>query len=1426
MSVIKQKNILYINPETKVYSGSSIFTITETDSEDTLDIHSSALEILRVEEEQVEEEKKKWVQVQGNKIGKGVSRVRVLFKEGENNQGIDFYSSGKYTEFIGVNIQGTDSYLFPTLDNERCSIEMVYIVPSIQELSVVSSGTLAGVYEGGSTKTYHYKLEDARPEEVIFCGGVLEESTLGKASVFVPQFLQERFAAGTKECLELIKSSLSLLATALDYKLPLERMYLVFCLNEIDLYNGKNCAIVNVSQIMMPEAIDQCFTTVKMITRIIAQQYFGVYSYPISPLDHWMYTGLAEHLSMYLIEIFLGVNEVKYTLNKNIEYVHREDIEEPPLSSVHRERSSFTKGFFIKKSGAVIRILENNLTRAFMQKIIKEVLELRNPSTQDLIRVVKGITGKDVRTLFDSYVYKAGIPTVNAQVEQNTRTGGFSIILKQKCHSVHPEANKHVTGNICVRVCETDSVMDHVLFLGATTISHEIVSHQKTQRRKQKGDEACSLLWVRIDPELEWLKVATVEQADYMFSELLVNEKDVYGQMEALSGMQKNPCESICAVLEKVLGDPQVFYKVSVAAGILLAKSVNEESGYFGFQRVVQFFISNYCIHNTTIVKTNDFSQFRSYFMQKNIAASMSLCQLDATKSLGGRTIRAKNVVSAFLLNLMRYNDNTGNAFEDSFYLADVITALSIALCSDAYLDATPFIQEIERFRKKDLLFPSHQNTVTCASIKALTRLALQGHLSLSKDSLLAYSEKDNFYKVRMAAYESILLLYPLELASFLLERVQIESRLVRLYLLRSICNTIKCANLVNYSIFLSHTEDISRIREIYQKDPEIQEICTEILVLLTETTEIFVGRTQEEYTVHNLSSDEMDAPMAITKLTIKLCKPLILRVNLLSLPLDHLQSMKENQVEAVPYIESDPDLEVKVPTQEEIDQAYQIDEHKTKYLLDYPSEYGLALLLEDLKSNKARSYIVQNAKKPQPEVSFVLHTFNDLPLDNISNIPTYHTDVTSLFNAAPEPSTSQVSVATPLTPTIESYHDKSSSPVKQSRTQIDAPVHYSDSEIYSSVLSKGSISSTRVFQGGSSTSTSPLKRAHKQMHNPLQPLRKLPARKTIQLIKESVLRNPIELNNQVSEVFREYFSTAQYDTSAYNTVKYFQIAFEREYSSTVQLSNQPFHKIDSEPSSNGTSGWLILDSFLGYMLEQDTYGIFSNPVDIEKFKPYKYLEIVRRPLDLQTIRTSIQQNNYLMVECVLYDIIQVFNNCMVYNQKDSSIFQEAQRLRKIAIEKIPEITVQFKEEIRFTDSLQLMTSQLFTPEYQIFREKVDPQQYNQYYSMVKQPITLSIIEERVKQNYYKNLVHFEADVQKICTASTLYNDTFSEITKLSKKLAQETHNLIKRFFPWYKSLYSKRSTTTARPKAPVKRHKPSSKALQANKVSSQKKSA
>lgn len=74
---------------------------------------------------------------------------------------------------------------------------------------------------------------------------------------------------------------------------------------------------------------------------------------------------------------------------------------------------------------------------------------------------------------------------------------------------------------------------------------------------------------------------------------------------------------------------------------------------------------------------------------------------------------------------------------------------------------------------------------------------------------------------------------------------------------------------------------------------------------------------------------------------------------------------------------------------------------------------------------------------------------------------------------------------------------------------------------------------------------------------------------------------------------------------------------------------------------------------------------IFLEPVDVEGLGLTDYLDIVKHPMDMSTIKKKLKLNNYNTIQDVMSDLHLVWSNCKLYNQEGSEIYLLAVSMEK-----------------------------------------------------------------------------------------------------------------------------------------------------------------
>mmetsp|Transcript_49382 Transcript_49382/g.56883 ORF Transcript_49382/g.56883 Transcript_49382/m.56883 type:complete len:232 (+) Transcript_49382:31-726(+) len=89
------------------------------------------------------------------------------------------------------------------------------------------------------------------------------------------------------------------------------------------------------------------------------------------------------------------------------------------------------------------------------------------------------------------------------------------------------------------------------------------------------------------------------------------------------------------------------------------------------------------------------------------------------------------------------------------------------------------------------------------------------------------------------------------------------------------------------------------------------------------------------------------------------------------------------------------------------------------------------------------------------------------------------------------------------------------------------------------------------------------------------------------------------------------------------------------------------------------------LNSLLQALYDNADSEVFRNPVDVKGLGLKDYLDIIKTPMDLGTVKKNLKANKYKTVEECLDDIQLVWDNCKRYNAEGSWIWKVAEKLEK-----------------------------------------------------------------------------------------------------------------------------------------------------------------
>jgi len=331
-----------------------------------------------------------------------------------------------------------------------------------------------------------------------------------------------------------------------------------------------------------------------------------------------------------------------------------------------------------------------------------------------------------------------------------------------------------------------------------------------------EGTDRSPVEWIRMDPDTEWLTLIILEQTHFMWGNQLQKDKDVIAQHHAISELKYHniPEEAVSAVvltLEKAMLDCSNYYKIRMEA----SKTIVYCSAVQGIEKLMKAYKEQFCYpyHESThafIPYSNDFSNLSEYFVQKSIPAGM----------IGARDEHdlAFYDVRRFILDLLENNDNTDNQYSDCYHIASLITSIGLAFVPTKKSVTKPKItietnevknqvddegdlvieefdingindenqdvvskdkmqniseteaekenlifkealEEIERYRIRDMIIPSYHNIITVKCLETYHLWMMAELIPVNYKIFLPYTRYGTCLFIRLVAIDAIIIL-------------------------------------------------------------------------------------------------------------------------------------------------------------------------------------------------------------------------------------------------------------------------------------------------------------------------------------------------------------------------------------------------------------------------------------------------------------------------------------------------------------------------------------------------------------------------------------------------------------------------------------------------------------------------------------------
>ncbi|CAH2067166.1 unnamed protein product [Thlaspi arvense] len=711
---------------------------------------------------------------------------------------------------------------FPCIDDEyhRCSFNLEFTVP--HNFVAVSVGKLlyqVMCKEDTTRKTYVYELAiPIAPRWVSLVAGPLEVLP-DQTNFLISNLCLPHDLSRLHNTMEFFHEAYSYYEDYLSAKFPFGFYKQVFLPPEIVVCSstlGASLSVFSSHMLYDERVIDQTIDTRIKLASALAKQWFGVYITPESPNDDWLLDGLAGFLTDMFIKQFLGNNEARYRRYKaNCAVCKADDSGAMCLSASPSCKDLFgthSIGMHGKirswKSGAVLQMLEKQMGSDSFRKILQKIISrakdpsnaIRSLSTKEFRQFANKIGNLErpfLKEFFQRWVASCGCPVLRIGLSYNKRKNIVEMAALRECTAsldarlsvigaTSDSENRDVDvgwpGIMSIRVYELDGISDHpkLPMAGDRWQLLELPCHSKLaakryQKPKKGGkpdgtdenvdavaplDNKTSiespLAWIKADPEMEYIAEVHLHQPLQMWVNQLEKDGDVVAQAQAIASLEvlKQHSFSIVNALNNILTDSKVFWRIRIGAAFALAKTASEETDWAGLQHLIKFYKSRRFDAEIGLPKPNDFRDFPEYFVLEAIPHAIAMVR--------GAEAKSPREAVEFILQLLKYNDNSGNPYSDVFWLAVLVQSVGdLEFGQQSLTFLAPLLKRIDRLLQFDRLMPSYNGILTISCIRTLAQTALKLSDSISFEHICKLIEpfrnSDTILQVRLEASRALL---------------------------------------------------------------------------------------------------------------------------------------------------------------------------------------------------------------------------------------------------------------------------------------------------------------------------------------------------------------------------------------------------------------------------------------------------------------------------------------------------------------------------------------------------------------------------------------------------------------------------------------------------------------------------------------------
>ncbi|VDN57339.1 unnamed protein product [Dracunculus medinensis] len=546
---------------------------------------------------------------------------------------------------------------------------------------------------------------------------------------------------------------------------------------QIISYTSLTIASVNI--LYHKKILDMVQETRILLAGALAQQFFGCFVTVTDWLDLWIVKSLSRFIAGLYIERYFGTCEYLYLMQKILNsicdyenqwgkiYLRKKQQNDSKASA---EAEPIYAEILYKKGHFVLRMLNKRLGNEPFFQVVHKILgvaiqfskQQQEPlnwhcmaiSTESFFRTVSNVTGFELPTFLEQWIYGGGHANLNIQYAFNRKRNMIELEVVQDAEA--KIGRQSYVGPVTLIVQELDGYFTHTLQIDTDHSKHDLQCHSKGRRQKKKKiplsnneeleidlvntDPDSPVLWIRVDPNLLLVRRVKIRQPVYQWEYMLKYERDVLAQFQALNALRRFPSPHVRTILLEAIECELFYYRVRCRAAFCLSEVVSKlPETWLGSPVLLTLHKKFFCCKSApNIPKPNNFvvtsSNLQSYFLMQAIPQALA-----RVRSASNTPIAE---ILQFILGLIKYNDNSINRYSDDYYRASLICALSGTIIQNDRLDGnlTPdslcsemrdVLSEFTHALNMDTLKPTFGRIVGISALQAIYKMQILSQIPL-----------------------------------------------------------------------------------------------------------------------------------------------------------------------------------------------------------------------------------------------------------------------------------------------------------------------------------------------------------------------------------------------------------------------------------------------------------------------------------------------------------------------------------------------------------------------------------------------------------------------------------------------------------------------------------------------------------------------